>query len=68
MQQQEWTLMKFKILQITMFKDWKTSAIEKGEGRTSCSKQRGQKTIFCSNTVIFRYSIVLLIAMIIQYL
>ena len=67
MQRQEWTLLKFKILQSTVFKDWKISAIEKGEGRTSCSKQRGQKTIFYSNTVIFRYSIVLLIAMIMQY-
>ena len=68
MQRQEKKLVKFKTLQSTMFKDWKTSAIEKGKGTTSCSKQRGQKTIFCSKSVIFRYSIVLLIAMIIKYL
>ena len=33
MQRQEKKLVKFKTLQSTMFKDWKTSAIEKGKGR-----------------------------------
>ena len=51
MQQQEWLLVTFKILQSTVSKNWKTSAIEKGKGSTSHIKQRGgQKeiTIFCS--------------------
>ena len=51
MKRQEWSLVRFKILQSTISKKGKTSAIEKRKGSTSQSKQRAEqkeRTIFCS--------------------
>ena len=51
MQLHKLSLVKFKISQGTVFKNCKTSAVEKDKGSISHSKQReGQKdtTIFCS--------------------
>ena len=47
MQRHEWSLVTFNISESTVSKNWKTSAVEKGEGSKSRNKQK-KITIFCS--------------------
>ena len=71
MQQYNWSLVRFKILQSTVSKNWKISAFEKGKGSTSLNKQTEEQkkiTIFCFNKLKVFWFFFWLTAVIKQYL